>query len=160
MMTALQPLKSLSPALDPTERLAAFVVGAQVPDEVLGLATRVIVDTLAVTVAGGAEEPVRRLAASLEPWPGAVPSFWGPEAFRSDDAALLIGMASHVLDYDDVSMLSVCHPTAPVLSALLPLLDKRTVSGAELLGAVAVGTEVLIRLGLPLPAELPLPEEG
>ncbi len=146
-MTALQPLKSLSPAPGPTERLAAFIVEARVPDEVLSQATRVVVDTLAVTVAGGAEEPVRRLAASLEPWPGAVPSFWGPEAFRSDDAALLTGMASHVLDYDDVSMLSVCHPTAPVLSALLPLLDKRKVTGAELLGAVAIGTEVLIRLG-------------
>lgn len=146
-MTALQPLKSLLPDTAPAERLAAFVVGVQVPDEVLALAARVIVDTLAVTVAGGAEEPVRRLAASLEPWPGAVPSFWGPEAFRGDDAALLTGMASHVLDYDDVSMLSVCHPTAPVLSALLPLLDKRTVTGKELLGAVAVGTEVLIRLG-------------
>lgn len=146
-MTALQPVKSLSPGQSPTERLSAFVIAGQVPDETLALAARVTVDTLAVTIAGGVEEPVRRLAAALDPWPGAVPSFWGPEAFRSDDAALLTGMASHVLDYDDVSMLSVCHPTAPVLSALLPLLDKRMVSGAELLGAVAIGTEVLIRLG-------------
>src|SRR3546814_5230541 len=69
------------------------------------------------------------------------------DLYRRDDAALLIGMASHVLDYDDVSMLAVCHPSTPILSALLATADRERTSGRALVEAFVVGTEVLIRLG-------------
>ncbi len=105
-----------------TAALASFVCTAQVGDPAMRRAISVLLDTMAATLAGGAEPPVRRLAATLESMPDGVPSFWSARPYRADDAALLIGMAAHVLDYDDVSMLTVCHPTAPVLSAaLLPL---------------------------------------
>lgn len=76
-----------------------------------------------------------------------MPCLWTGRPLRSDDAALLIGMASHALDYDDVSMLTVCHPSAPVLSALLCAARGRVVSGTAFLDAFAIGTEVTIRLG-------------
>jgi len=112
-------------------------------------AVRAILDTLAVTFAGSVEEPVRRLQASLDlaSGPRAVPSLWSDESHSAGDAALLLGIASHILDYDDVSMLSVCHPSAPVLSALLCAAPLREVSGADFVDAFAIGTEVLIRLG-------------
>src|SRR3546814_13833496 len=44
--------------------------------------------------------------------------------YREDDACLISGMSSHILDYDDVSMLAVCHPSVPVLTALLALLEE------------------------------------
>lgn len=151
-MTAL--LEPAGPAAAPTdeaiaasERLARFVVEGRVGNEALEQAARSFVDTLAVTLAGGVEPALQRLAGALEPAGNGVPSWWGQESHRSEDAALLTGMASHVLDYDDVCMLSVCHPTAPVLSALLPAAAGRDVSGRELLEALAIGTEVLVRLG-------------
>lgn len=132
-----------------TDRLAGFVVDAPVDGRALAAATPIVLDTLAVTMAGGAEPAVRALAATLDPHAGgdAVPSFWSGDGYRRDDAALLIGMASHVLDYDDVSVLAMCHPSAPVLSALLATADRRRTSGRALLEAFAVGTEVMIRLG-------------
>lgn len=135
--------------LSTTGRLASFVVNAAVDAAVLKQATPIVLDTLAVTLAGGVEPGVRALMRTLEPQsgPGGVPSFWTGKRYRSDDAALLIGMASHVLDYDDVSMLAVCHPSAPVLSALLATASRERTSGRALLEAFAVGTEVLIRLG-------------
>jgi 2-methylcitrate dehydratase PrpD len=130
-----------------TARLGDFVRQAVVDETVLRLTGSVLLDTVAVTLAGGAEPGVQALARAMDTLPGAVPSFWSDAAYRADDAATLFGMASHVLDYDDVSMLTVCHPTVPVFAALLPLAWTADVPGRELLEALAVGSEVTIRLG-------------
>src|SRR3546814_8036603 len=72
---------------------------------------------------------------------------WSSHRYREDDACLISGMSSHILDYDDVSMLAVCHPSVPVLTALLALLEETGASGADLLDAYIVGTEILISSG-------------
>lgn len=147
MSVAVPILKQPDRSLTTADRLAAFVVDAPVDGRALLATTPVVLDTVAVTLAGGAEPAVRALAGTLEPQAGGVPSFWTADAYRPDDAALLIGMASHVLDYDDVSVLAMCHPSVPVLSALLAAADRRATPGRALLEAFVVGTEVLIRLG-------------
>lgn len=130
-------------------RIAEFIVTANPTAAVRVLALDGVLDTLAVTLAGGVEEGCQRLAATLDPAGGAagIPSFWERVRYRPDDAALLFGMASHMLDYDDVSMAAVCHPTAPVLSACLALPNRDDISGTDLLDAIAIGTEVMVRLG-------------
>ena len=145
---------STAPKLHPVEdapsasvRIADFILTADPGDAVRALALDGVLDTLAVTLAGGAETGARRLAGSMDPDAKGIPSFWQPVAYRPDDAALLFGMASHMLDYDDVSMACICHPTAPVLSACLALPGRDGLSGRALLDAVAIGTEVMIRLG-------------
>jgi 2-methylcitrate dehydratase PrpD len=132
-----------------TDRLVDFVLQTKPDVDVRRHAVSAILDTLAVTYAGRIEDAVQRLQSSLDPVGGlsAVPSLWGHEHYAPIDAALLYGIASHILDYDDVSMLSVCHPSAPVLSALLALAPSVKPTGAELVDAFAIGTEVLIRLG-------------
>lgn len=133
-----------------TQDLARFATSATVDETVIAQSVPVVLDTLAVTIAGGAEPGPIALQRALEPDArgGAVPSFWSEASYRADDAAMLLGMASHVLDYDDVSMLTVCHPSAPVLSALLAsVAARKETSGRDLLEAFAIGTEVLIRLG-------------
>jgi 2-methylcitrate dehydratase PrpD len=127
--------------------VARFVSATQVDDEARAEAAKAIVDTLAVMVAGGATAPVRLLAETLTPMSSGTPSFWSESLYAPQDAATLFGMAAHMLDYDDVSMLTVCHPSAPVLSALLATVPWGEISGAELLDAFVVGTEVSIRLG-------------
>ncbi|WP_234052415.1 MULTISPECIES: MmgE/PrpD family protein [unclassified Xanthobacter] len=138
------------PAASSVDRnLAAFVCEAAPPETARRHAVSAILDTLAVMVAGGGEPAARRLRAALTPaqGEGAVASLWHAEAFRAEDAALLFGLCSHVLDYDDVSMLTVCHPSAPVLSAALAAVPLDTVSGAAFVDAFSIGTEVLIRVG-------------
>ena len=130
--------------------LAHFTAEAPVDPAARAAAADAIIDTLAVMIAGGHEPGVRALASTLAevaPGPGAVASLWSRAAYRAEDAALLFGMASHVLDYDDVSMLAICHPSAPVVSALLCASDWDDLSGDRLRDAVAIGTEVMIRLG-------------
>ena len=134
--------------LTATARIADFIRSVVVDEETRRRCVSVIVDTLAVTLAGSGEPGVRALEATLDPAAAmGVPSLWSGHAYRRDDAALLIGMASHILDYDDVSMLAVCHPTAPVLTAALCAVPWTDLSGPDLVDAVAVGTEVMIRTG-------------
>ena len=112
-------------------------------------AVSAILDTLAVTAAGRAEPAVVSLEASLPVY--AIESLAQHKIWREDDAALLLGTASHALDYDDVSMVTVCHPSAPVLSSICAAIcfgdASLNPSGRELIAALCVGTEVLIRIG-------------
>jgi len=132
-----------------TAEVADFIVNAKPPLSAIQKGVSGIVDTLGVIVAGSVEPAVSILAASLdtEECSRAVPLLWERRKFRKSDAALLYGMASHILDFDDVSMLAVCHPSAPVLSTLLAVgVSGR--SGRDLCEAFVVGTEVMIRLGM------------
>jgi 2-methylcitrate dehydratase PrpD len=148
-MSALAHLQQESLHYPATKAIATFVTTAPIGRGVAEKAIPAIIDTLAVMIAGGAEPGVKALAGTFETFAGptAVSSFWANSTFRFDDAVLLIGMASHVLDYDDVSMLAVCHPSAPILAALLGAAPWNGVAGRELLEAFVVGTEVLVRLG-------------
>jgi 2-methylcitrate dehydratase PrpD len=62
-------------------------------------------------------------------------------------AALLNGITSHVLDYDDTHLKTIIHPAGPVASALLALSEIRPLSGRDLLSALIVGIEVECRIG-------------
>lgn len=72
-----------------------------------------------------------------------------------EHAALVNGVAAHVLDYDDGQLTTLrsrpmgqqTHPTSPVLAALLALAESRRLSGAALLASYIVGVEVACRLG-------------
>jgi 2-methylcitrate dehydratase PrpD len=93
----------------------------------------------AATVAGGSRE--RCTAAALVAARGS-----------GRDDALVLGTASHALDFDDVCMLATCHPSAPVVTALLAVLPAATRRRPELrldqvLSAYLIGTEVILRLG-------------
>jgi len=132
-----------------TRALATFITTGRPPEPVRAQALSAILDTVAVTIAGGVEPSVRRLASTLDETAGAhkVSCLWTGRKLRAEDAALLFGMAGHVLDYDDVSMLAVCHPSTPVLAAALCSIDGLEVSGRALVDAFCIGTEVMIRTG-------------
>ena len=80
--------------------------GQPLPAAVVEGARRSVFDTLATTAAGVGENCTRAARGACE-----------GESVSPVDAALVLGTASHALDYDDVCMLATCHPSAPVLSA-------------------------------------------
>jgi 2-methylcitrate dehydratase PrpD len=135
-----------------TEQLVRFILtpATQLASRDLrARAVRSILDTVAVTIAGAPEPGVRALEQALEHSGDTrtSPIPWSANRYRPEDACLLLGMASHILDYDDVSMLAVCHPSAPVLSGLWALAPHTPASGSDFIDAYLVGTEVLIRSG-------------
>ena len=72
------------------------------------------------------------------------------ERLDTVNAALVNGFAANALDYDDMHVPTLIHPTVPVVAAALAVGEERRASGADLLNAIATGIEVECRLGLAL----------
>jgi 2-methylcitrate dehydratase PrpD len=135
-----------------TEKLAQFAVGTNydsLPEEVVTAAKRAVLDTLAVTVAGWGEEAaaiitayVRELGAAGEA--GVVGSGFQTAA---SEAARANGTLAHALDYDDVSISMLGHPSAPLLPAVLALAEKTGAPGKDVIVAFVVGFEVECKVG-------------
>ena len=117
----------------------------QIPDSVMEQVRRNWFDTIAAT-AGGVAENCTQAALRASVADGST------DALRPADVALVLGAASHALDYDDVCMLATCHPSAPpvaALLALLPVLDQQRpgLQLKDIFAAYLLGTETTLRLG-------------
>lgn len=129
-----------------TTGLAAFaarMAALPVPDEALAAAGDALVDTIGVMLAGRGEPAVARLASALSPG-GGTRSVVGPQRLAARDAALLDGMAGHVLDFDDVAQHG--HPSVVIVPALLAGAQAADASGADLLCAMVAGYEAWFEL--------------
>ena len=69
------------------------------------------------------------------------------ERMDIQNAALINGISSHVLDFDDTHVKAI-HPSAPVWPALLALAEWKSISGADLVHAYILGVEAECRIGL------------
>lgn len=120
---------------------------------VVDAAKRGILDTIAVSLAatgpsGKDVSPVRSwLEESISP--GGVPALGFGWPLTAQDAIFWMGALSHALDYDDYA--DIVHPSAPVVSAALPLAQAApAIDGRRLIVAVAVGQDLTIRIALSL----------
>jgi 2-methylcitrate dehydratase PrpD len=131
-----------------TTYLADFAVSAQPPAEARTAAARAFLDTVGVTLAG-ATEPAARVVQRVVSADGTGPSLVLGTAMRLSpgNAALANGTAAHALDYDDMCFVSLAHPSAPLVAALLAAADTAGAPGRALLDAYVVGFEIEARLG-------------
>jgi len=114
---------------------------------------RALVDTYACAVAGW-NEPATQLALryaqgskSAGSSAESVASCWGSgEALPLELAALCNGVASHVLDYDDIAPPMRGHPSAAMFPALLAAAEAVDATGRQFACAYAVGFEVISKL--------------
>jgi 2-methylcitrate dehydratase PrpD len=134
-----------------TAILADWVVGlnaADIPADVRREGLRTFVNWLGCAVGGAAHETADHALRAFLPFSGPqVSSVLGrSEKLDPAHAALMNGITSHVLDYDDTHLKTILHPAGPVASALLALAEMRPVSGADLLTALIAGVEVESRI--------------
>jgi 2-methylcitrate dehydratase PrpD len=127
--------------------LGGFVAGLdlrQIPAEGVAMARTGVADCFGVLIAGARDPEValidRELGVSAVT-NGASASLIPSGARRSiESAALINGIAAHVLDYDDVSLDG--HPSAVLVPAILAQGEASRSSGAEMLTAYVAGYEV------------------
>ena len=115
------------------------------PEPVAVEIARAYLDTIAVTAAGW-DHPASRAARSLAPGLGAPWEAGGLEG-GPETAALIWGTAAHALDYDDVHMTSVTHPSAVLFPALEVAARLRPETSSRRASAYAVGLAVNVALG-------------
>lgn len=137
---------------DVTRTLARYLVTSRpedLPDAVRREARRTFVNWVGCAVGGSPHETLDIAVAALLPFGGPDQATILGRRERTDilSAALLNGMSSHVLDYDDTHLKTVIHPAGPVASAILALSEHRPVSGRDFLHALVLGVEAECRIG-------------
>ena len=120
-----------------------------IPAEVRELARQCVLDWFAVTLAGSREDLSRILLQEALEQGGHLQATLVGHAAKTatQQAALVNGAASHALDYDDVNLSMIGHPTVAVLTGLLALAEARGASGSEIVTAFVAGYETLCRIG-------------
>jgi 2-methylcitrate dehydratase PrpD len=138
--------------VDYLERIARFVAEtplSDIPAAVLERAKLILADTLPV-IAAGMRCPelvalsARQLAAAA---PGPAWVIGAGRTGNALDAALLNGVAGAWLDFDEGNFLANGHPGIQLIPAALAVAQARRASGTSLLAAIALGYEVVARIG-------------
>ena len=136
---------------DATHRLAQFILSTRyddLPEGVSHEAKRTLLNWVGCAIGGSRDAAVTNAIAAFTPFIGAPQASVLGRGERADalNAALLNGISSHVLDFDDTHAENAIHPAAPVAPAILALAEYRPVSGRDLLGALIVGVETECRI--------------
>jgi len=121
---------------------------ADLPPDVVGEAQRAVLDWLGSALAGALEPPARiaqQLVASFGAADDA--TVFGADRAAAASAALANGVASHILELDDVHKGSTLHAAAPIIPAALAIAEREHASGQAFLLAVVLGYEAALRVG-------------
>lgn len=119
-------------------RMVAREADAPIGPAAIVAAKRAFVDTVGVALAGWQEPGIGLLAATLGASDEAL-SLRGGLGLTARDAALLNGMAAHVLDYDDVAAHG--HPSVVLVPAILAEAQRLGAPGSTALRAYVLGYE-------------------
>lgn len=119
------------------------------PPEVTAVATRIILDGVAVAVAGSLEDGPRIAAEHAKSLGGIPVSTVFGAGFKTSpvSAASVNGIAMHMLDYEPMWS-PPTHATSPTLPAVLALAEMEPASGRDVLTAFVKGCEVQGRIRL------------
>ncbi len=120
----------------------------RLPKQVVADAERAVLDWLGSAMAGALEAPAR-MAQSVITKLGQSNDSTVLSAGRSSaaGAALANGVASHLLELDDVHKGSTLHPGAPIIPAALAVAEREHADGKSFLLAMALGYEAALRIG-------------
>ncbi|MCS0494585.1 MmgE/PrpD family protein [Ancylobacter sp. MQZ15Z-1] len=137
---------------DITRKLAAWVVNFPadgIPQSVREEGVRTLFNWMGCAVGGARHETVDCALAGIMPFAGRSQATVLGRGERLDvlNTALVNGISSHVLDYDDTHLKTIIHPAGPVASALLAAAEYQPVSGQDFLTALLIGVEVECRIG-------------
>ena len=143
---------SQKPVADSVTRQLAEVLAAatygDLPGEVIVDTQRSVLDWLGSALAGAVEPPARmaqRVVATLGTSHEATVFAAGRSS--APGAALANGVASHILELDDIHKGSTVHAAAPIIPAALAVAEREHADGRSFLLAVAVGYEAALRIG-------------
>ena len=136
----------------PATRLLAELLATTgydaLPAEVIDHARRAVIDWLGSALAGSVEKPARlaqdvaaRFGASSEA------TMFGAGRASAPAAAFANGIASHILELDDIHRGSTVHAAAPIIPAALAVAEREHADGRAFLAAVTIGYEAAFRIG-------------
>src|SRR5262245_42697125 len=128
--------------------LLATVRYDDLPADVIEHARRAVTDWLGSAMAGSIEKPAR-LAQTVAAGFGASgeATMFGAGRASAAAAAFANGVASHILELDDIHKGSTVHAAAPIIPAALAVAEREHADGRAFLAAVTIGYEAAFRIG-------------
>lgn len=135
------------------EQLGAWIAGidaAALPPAAVETARMLALDVLGLAVAVRGEDYIQATLGAADRG-GACTAFGHAGGFNAFDAALINGTAAHGEDYDDTFEGGPVHSGAVVVPAVFAACEREGLDGAALLRGIAVGAELMCRLGLVTP---------
>jgi len=130
---------------------AAKITYDDLPQDVVEITKKFILDTLATMIAGSSAPGCKSVVDLIKDWGGKEESailIYGGKVV-AENAALANSMMAHARDFDDTHDVAVLHANASVLPATLAMAERKGgVSGKDLITAVAIGVDLMCRLGL------------
>lgn len=140
-----------NPSIAATRLLARYGVASRfdtLPAPVVHEAKRALLNWAGCAIGASAHPTVEIAWKALRPFAGAAQATLLGRCERTDilHAALVNGISSHVLDFDDTHPDTLVHPSGPVASAVLALAELRSASGRDLINAFVAGVEVECRI--------------
>lgn len=138
-------------------RFAATIDTARLDAAVIKAVKTNILDTLSCALAGSSAQAIAEVAGLVRAWGGAVQAdmFVFGGKFPAHHAAWVNGGMSHARDYDDTHDGAILHAGVTSVPAAIAAGQLRgTLSGADLIAAVAAGLEVTCRLGVAIQVDI------
>src|SRR5512143_1239528 len=130
-----------------TGELVSFVCNLDpehLPDPVVKLAKRCVLDLVGVAIAG-TRTPMSRISAQFgrgQFAPGGCTVIGSPQGLCAAGASWANGTFASALDMDDGNRMAMGHPGANVIPAALALAEQTGATGREFLAAVVAGYEI------------------
>jgi 2-methylcitrate dehydratase PrpD len=134
-----------------TTALASYIIdtrSADIPDDIRHEGRRALLNIVGCALGGATHPAVDIAIRALRPVFGDPTASVLGRVERMDPlhAALMNGISSHVLDYDDTMPKNYGHHSSPVAAALLAYASMNRVSGRDLLDAFIIGFEASARV--------------
>lgn len=134
------------------EVLSKFIVNTKyddIPVESIKKVKEYIIDVIGCIIGGSKEKQTQILRDVLNEMGGNPESTVIVSNLKTStmNAAMLNGTMGHVFDFDDDHREGTMHPTVVVFPAVFALAEKLNSSGKDLLRALILGLEVMIRIG-------------
>jgi 2-methylcitrate dehydratase PrpD len=134
-----------------TTHLAEFLAGVRfehLPAQVRADTVRSVLDWLGSAIGGSVECPARLAQQVASTWGvSSEATVFGAGRASAAAAAFANGVASHILELDDVHKGSTLHAGSPVISAALAAAEREHCNGQTFIAAVAVGYDAALRIG-------------
>ena len=131
--------------------LAEFIAATRyddLPPQIIADAKLTILDWLGSALAGAHEEAARMARAVVRGFGTSDEATVFPSGRASAaGAALANGVASHILEFDDVHKGSTIHGAAPIIPAALAVAEREGADGRALLRGIILGYEAALRVG-------------
>lgn len=140
----------IAPGMTITRDLCEFAASRVNAEPALAMMRLSLLDW-SVCALAGSREPAAQIVRDMVLAEGGAPeaTLVGQAArVPARAAALVNGVASHALDFDDTHFAHIGHPSVAVIPAALAIAEKTGASGVEFLQAALIGAEASIRVGL------------